>query len=253
MLRNALNTKLEMQAAEPLYKQVQKQIMNCLAEGEWVPGDRLPTESQLAERFGVAVLTVRAGIRDLVNSNILVRKQGSGTYVARHDRQRQRYQFTHMFRDDGAKTLPERRLVSFTKVAADSTSAEYLHLPATDKLVLFRIECLLKLDGRDIALMDIMIPARLFTGLTARTIAKSEENLYAVYQDVCNVNVIRIKEHVYAVKAGTRAAKILDISASEPVLRIDRIAYTYNDVPVEFRRRTHVASNFHYELDEGGI
>jgi GntR family transcriptional regulator len=91
-MRNALNTKLEMQAAEPLYKQVEKQIMNCLAEGEWIPGDRLPTESQLAERFGVAVLTVRAGIRDLVDSNILVRKQGSGTYVALHDRQRQRYQ-----------------------------------------------------------------------------------------------------------------------------------------------------------------
>src|ERR1700755_1254081 len=96
MPRNALNTKLEMHAAEPLYKQVERQILNCLAQGEWKPGDRLPTESQLAERFGVAVLTVRAGIRALVETSILVRRQGSGTSVARHDRQRRRYQFTHV-------------------------------------------------------------------------------------------------------------------------------------------------------------
>jgi GntR family transcriptional regulator len=201
----------------------------------------------------VAVLTVRAGIRDLVASNILVRKQGSGTYVARHDRQRQRYQFTHMFRNDGTKTMPERRLLSFTRVSADEASARYLQLRPGDKSELFRLECLLRLEGRAIATMDIMIPARLFKGLKARAIETSEENLYAVYQNVCSVNVIRIKEQVHAVRAGARAAKILGIAAADPALRIDRIAYTYNDVPVEFRRRVHNASDFHYELDEGGI
>jgi GntR family transcriptional regulator len=253
MPRNALNTRLEMQAAEPLYKQVERQILNCLAQGEWKPGDRLPTESQLAERFGVAVLTVRAGIRDLVETSILVRKQGSGTYVARHDRQRRRYQFTHVFRNDGTKITPERRLVSFTKVVADDASAKYLQLRPGDRATLYRIECLLKLEGRAVALMDIMIPTRLFSGLTARAIEKSEENLYAVYQNACDVNVIRIKEQVHAVRAGGRAAKILGIPAADPALRIDRIAYTYNDVPVEFRRRIHSAADFHYELDEGGI
>jgi len=253
MPRNALNTKLEMHAAEPLYRQVEKQILNCLALGEWKPGDRVPTESQLAQRFGVAVLTVRAGIRGLVASNILVRRQGSGTYVARHDRQRQRYQFTHVFRNDGAKAMPERRLVSFSRIAADKASAGYLQLPLNVKSTLFRIECRLELGGRAIATMDIVVPTRLFHGLTARAIASSEENLYAVYQDACGLNVIRINERVHAVRAGARTAKILGIAAADPVLRIDRIAYTYNDVPVEFRRRVHQASDFHYELDEGGI
>jgi len=253
MPRTAQNIKLEMQAAEPLYKQVETQILNCLAQGEWKPGDRIPTESQLAERFGVAVLTVRAGIRDLVASNILVRKQGSGTYVARHDRQRQRYQFTHVFGNDGTKAMPDRRLLAFTRVAADPVSSRYLQLAPGDKSSLFRIECSLSLEGRAIAIMDITIPSRLFAGLTGRAIARSDENLYAVYQNVCSVNVIRIKEQVYAVKAGARAAKILGISAADPVLRIDRIAYTYNDVQIEFRRRIHQAAGYHYELDEGGI
>lgn len=253
MPRNALNTTLEMQAAAPLYKQVEKQILNCLAHGEWKPGDRIPTELQLAERFGVAVLTVRAGIRDLVEANILVRRQGSGTFVARHDRQRQRYQFTHVFRNDGTKAMPVRRLVSFTRTYADRTSAGRLQLPADARTPLIRIDCLMELDARPIATMEIVIPARQFAGLTARAIEKSQENLYAVYQEVCSVNVIRISEQVHATKAGARTARALRIDADDPVLLIDRIAYTYNDVPVEFRRRIHNAADFHYELDEGGI
>ena len=250
MPRNEINTKLAMHAAEPLYKQVEKQILNCLAHGEWKPGDRIPTESQLADRFGVAVLTVRAGIRDLVEANILVRKQGSGTYVARHDRQRQRYQFTHVFHNDGIKAMPVRRLLAFSKAAADKAAAERLMLHAGASVL--RIECLMELDG-PIATMEIAVPGRLFAGLTARAIENSQENLYAVYQQTCGVNVIRIAERVHAVKAGARTARALHINADDPVMRIDRIAYTYDDVPVEFRRRIHNAADFHYELDEGGI
>lgn len=253
MPRTAQNNKLELYAAEPLYKQVEKQILNCLAQGEWKPGERIPTESQLAERFGVAVLTVRAGISNLVAGGILVRRQGSGSFVARHDRQRQRYQFTHVFHNDGTKAMPERKLLSFTRVVADEASARHLELAPDDKRPLFRIECMMSVAERPIAIMDITVPVRLFTGLNARAIAGSDENLYAVYQSVCNVNVIRIREQIFAVAASARIARALGISTGVPVLRLDRTAYTYNDVPVEFRRRIHQASDYHYEIDEGGI
>ncbi len=253
MLRSTQKNMLEMQAAEPLYKQVEKQILHCLAQGEWKPGDRIPTESQLAERFGVAVLTVRAGIANLVAAGILVRRQGSGSYVARHGRQRQRYEFTHVFRNDGVKAMPDRKLLSFTRIAADETSAQVLQLRPNEKSALFRIECMMILDDRPIALMEITVPARLFSGLSAKAIAGSAENLYAVYQNACNVNVIAIKEQVFAVKAGARVARALAMPAGDPVLRIDRVAYTYNNVPVEFRRRIHQATDFHYALDVGGV
>ncbi len=254
MRRDALNTKLGMQAAQPLYKQVERQILDCLARGEWKPGERIPTETQLAERFGVAVFTIRAGIGDLVAANILVRKQGKGTFVARHDRQRQRYQFTHLFRNDGVKILHERHLLSLTRVAApDAQTAAHLQLTPGTRTPLLRVECLLRHETRPVATMSIMLPARLFVGMTARAIRESDENLYAVYQKVCGVNVIRIKEQVHAVRAGARMARVLGIGADDPVLRVDRVAYTYNDVPVEFRRRVHEAANHHYQIVEGGI
>src|SRR3972149_2136600 len=124
MPRNSSETKLEMHASEPLYKQVEKRILQCLAEGEWKPGDQLPTENQLAERFGVAVFTIRGGIRDLAEANILTRKQGKGTFVAKHTRQRQRYLFSRVFRNDGTQIFPERKLLSFEREpASDEVTA----------------------------------------------------------------------------------------------------------------------------------
>jgi GntR family transcriptional regulator len=250
MPRNAPVTRLEAHAPEPLYKQVEKQILDCLARGEWKPGDRIPTEPQLAERFGVAVFTIRAGIVELVNSGMLVRRQGKGTFVARHDRQRMRYQFSHVYDDAGKKIYPDRELISFKRVAADRELAARLQLDARSVIV-YRIECLLKVAGKAVALMDIAVPCALFPSLTAKAIRTSSENLYAVYEQQCAVSVIHIEEQVYAVKASV-AAKALGVAAADPVLRVDRMAYSYNNVPVEYRRRYYDARH-HYRLDEGGI
>lgn len=248
MPRNVLATKLEAHGQEPLYKQVEKRILQCLAAGEWRPGDRIPTEPQLAERFGVAVFTIRAGISELVASGILVRRQGKGTFVARHGRQL-RYQFTHVFTDSGVRVSPVRELISFGRAPAGAEAVEFLELAPAQRSVI-AIECRLHLESRPIALMDIWLPPHLFSGLTARAIRESEENLYAVYQETCGINVIRIEERVRAVKAGARAARALRLDAQEPALCIDRIAFTYNDLPVEFRRRVHIASGFHYQFGE---
>lgn len=251
MLRNSTQTKLEMHGPEPLYKQVEKHILQCLANGEWKPGDQLPTESQLAERFGVAVFTIRAGIRELVAANILVRKQGKGTFVARHTHQRQRYQFSHVFRDDGTQIFPDRRLLSFEREAAGDEVMAILGMRKEDRPTIYRIACLLTIEGKPASTLDITLPAKMFHGLTARAIREGEENLYAVYQDVCGINVIRIQERVYGTTAKGPVARALEIAANSPVLRVERIAYTYNDTPVEFRVRHLDATKYHYRTEEG--
>ena len=74
MPRKALRTRLEMDAAAPLYRQVEKQILQCLAEGEWKPGGQLPTESQLAERFGAVTMTLEMPFKD--HDDLPCAKQG---------------------------------------------------------------------------------------------------------------------------------------------------------------------------------
>jgi len=231
--------------AEPLYRRVEREILQYLAQGEWKPGDRLPTESQLAERFGVAVFTIRGGISELVDAKILVRKQGKGTFVATHGNERQRYQFSRVFDEAGNKVYFDRRLLSFRRISADKKLAAALRLPE-GRASVFAIECELGDRGRPAAAMEIALPSHLFAGLTAKAVRESNENLYAVYQTACGVNVIRIEERVYCVQATPKVAKALGVKRGSPALRIERTAYTYSDVPVEFRVRTYDASRYHY-------
>jgi GntR family transcriptional regulator len=244
---------LEIHGAEPLYRQIEKRILQCLAEGEWKPGDQLPTESQLAQRFGVAVFTVRAGIGELVAANILVRKQGKGTFVARHTRLRERHQFSHLFRHDGTQLLTDRKLLSFERQGAPRHAAEALELPERNRPAIYRIFCLQSAEGEPAVTLDIHLPVTLFPGLTAAAIRESEENLYAVYQDVCGINVIRVEERIFGAVAKPAVARVLAIPVEHPVLRIERIAYTYNDLPVEFRIRHVDAGKYHYRSSEGGV
>jgi GntR family transcriptional regulator len=253
MSRNTLQTRLEVHGAEPLYRQVEQQILQCLARGEWKPGEQLPTESQLAERFGVAVFTIRAGISELVAAQILLRKQGKGTFVARHGRQRQRYQFSHIFNAAGEQLLPARELLAFEKEAAAGDIADALHLPPGDRPNIYRITSLLTVDGAPAATLDIAVPIAKFGGLTAKAIRESTENLYAVYQDACGINVIRVDESVHAAIAKSGVARALKIPAGSPVLRVERIAYTYNDTPVEYRVRHFSGDAYSYRSSEGGV
>ncbi len=253
MAGKSQQTRLEMDLSEPLYKQVESHILQCLAEGEWKPGDQLPTESQLAERFGVAVFTIRAGIRALVAAKILIRKQGKGTFVARHTRQRQRYQFSHVYRNEGIQIFPDRELLSFEKGLATDEVSVILAMGKEERPTIYRIECFLTIDGEPVSTLDIAVPTRMFQGLTAREIRESQGNLYAVYQDACGINVIRIQERVYATIATAPVARVLKIARHTPVLMIERIAYSYNHIPVEFRVRHLDATKYHYLSDEGGV
>lgn len=71
-------------AFNPLYKEVKLRLTRGLAAGEWKPGEAIPSEARLAERFNVSIGTIRKAIDELVAERILVRQQGRGTFVASH-------------------------------------------------------------------------------------------------------------------------------------------------------------------------
>lgn len=253
MLRKTVETTLDVNGATPLYKQVENGILQCLADGEWRPGEQLPNESQLAARFKVAVFTIRAGITELVKSNILIRKQGKGTFVARHSLQRQRYQYSHVYNSSGSQIFPDRSLIAFSREKATQHIVSMLALQGPLDPSIFHVQCLLTIGDDPVSIMDIMLPAGMFKKLTARAVREARENLYAVYQDVCGINVIRVEEHIRAALVEQPVAGQLKLRPNTPVLCIERIAYTYKDTPVEYRVRYFDASRFHYRMDEGGL
>jgi GntR family transcriptional regulator len=66
----------------PLYERVRQAIAASITDGTYAPGDRLPSESRLAEDLGVNRLTVRRAIEELARAGVVESRQGSGTYVS---------------------------------------------------------------------------------------------------------------------------------------------------------------------------
>ncbi len=234
----------------PLYKVVERKILQCLVDGEWKPGDSLPPENQLAKRFGVAVSTVRAGVRNLVASNVLTRRQGKGTFVTVHGRQ-PRFRFFNIYRNDGRTAQPARRIIEFKSVVADLQVARNLDLRGGKGERVFSFTLILEDGGVPVGFYDIFLPEGRFAGLSKNDIQTTTGNMYGLYQERFGVNVVRTEERVSAIKATDRIISLLNIPVDEPVLQIDRIAYTFNDEPVEFRRTIHESRLHHYLQKQG--
>jgi GntR family transcriptional regulator len=219
--------------ANPLYKEVKIRITRNLAAGAWKPGEAIPSEPRLAEQFNVSTGTIRKAIDELVAERILVRQQGRGTFVATHTEDRTLFYFFHIVGKDGSRELPVMDLLSFRASKAGADEERLLALARGAPT--FRIRNLLKLSGTPVVHDEIVVCARLFDGLTEEIFAQREGTIYGLYQARWAVNVVRISERLSAARAPASVAALLGISTATPALLIRRVAYTYHDVPVEYR------------------
>src|SRR5579864_2523664 len=88
-------------AFSPLYLQIKTLILQSLHAGEWKPGEPIPSEIELAARFKVSQGTMRKAIDELAAENLVVRRQGKGTFVATHAEQHVQYRFLKLVPDVG--------------------------------------------------------------------------------------------------------------------------------------------------------
>jgi GntR family transcriptional regulator len=217
----------------PLYKEVKTRLTRGLAAGEWKPGEAIPSESRLAERFGVSIGTVRKAIDELVAERILLRQQGRGTFVASHTEDRTLFYFFHIVGKDGSRELPVTELLSFRKARASAIEAQHLAIDTGSPVS--RIQNLLKLAGRPVLVDEITVPQALFPDLDENVFGGREGTIYGLYEARYGITVTRISERISAAHAPARIVDILALSDSTPALVIKRVAYTYNDTPVEYR------------------
>src|SRR5690349_6045144 len=144
----------------PLYAQVKELMIRRMLDGAWRPGDILPSEGRLAAEFGVSQGTVRKALDEMAAQRLLVRQQGRGTFVARHDQERSLFHFFHIVGEDGEKELPSSRILDLRLARAEREQAALLALPPRAKVYnLLRIRTL---QGEAVILERIALPASLF-------------------------------------------------------------------------------------------
>jgi len=219
-----------------LYKDVKRRVLQALADGEWKPGEVIPSERKLVERFGVSIGTLRKAIDELVAENLLIRHQGRGTFVATHRRDDHFFRFFKVVHQDGHRSYPTVQLDSFRRIKADKAVCALLGLDAGARA--FHFTNVLSLEGRPVMIDDIVLPERLFPGLTEAQLRNRPNTLYNFYQDSFAVNVIQTEERMRSVLATEREATLLGVAIGSPLIRIHRVAFSFHRQPVEWRVST---------------
>ena len=235
----------------PLYEQVRARLIEGISAGHWRAGEAIPTESELAGGFGVAIGTVRKAVDSLVAEQALVRRQGKGTFVTAHDGRRLLFHFFHIVARDGTRIYPEVRTLSFRRERADAPAAAALAIAPLDKVI--RIRNVLSLEGRPALVDDITLPVELFPGLTEKIFLARGNTIYHLYQSRYGINVLRTDERLRAVLATRDIAQHLEVAPGAPLLEIRRVALTFRDRPVELRlsRVNTARHDYHNTLGKG--
>ena len=234
-------------AFSPLYQQIKALILQSLQAGQWKPGDLIPSEIELASRFRVSQGTVRKAIDELAAEHLVVRRQGRGTFVATHAEQHVQYRFLRLLPDQGdasSEGPAQRSIVDCKRQRAPADVARTLGLRTGDSVL--QVRRVLSFQGVPTILEDLWLPGSAFKGLTAERLATHQGAMYTLFETEFGVRMVRADEKLRAVAADEQAAERLQVPIGSPLLSVERVAYTYQDAPMELRRGLYRTDTHHY-------
>ena len=230
---------------QPLYDQL-VDILTEKIEHECAPGDMLPSERELSERYGLSRTTVRLALQELERQGLVVRQHGRGTFVA--DRSAKTadlmtsYSFTEQMRELGRK--PETVILEFDELEADKNLAGHMGARIGDKL--YKLKRLRSADGMPLMIETTYLPVRKFLSLKRPML--EGHSLYGVIKRAYGEKIRVAEEEFYASVARLSDARVLDIDEGDPVLDLVRTTFNIHNEIVEYTLSVARADQFKYKV-----
>jgi len=216
--------------AEPKYYVVKRHLLGLLPD--FRPGVPLPTERELASLLSTSRSTVRQALTELVTEGRLVRRHGSGTYVAEPKLAwpLQMSSFTEQAASSGL--VVESSFIAAERIRATDELAQLLQV--TRGAPVHRLERLRKVNGAPMALEQSHLSAERFPGL-ARAVRKAG-SLYKVLDELWDVTVVGAVETIETAPASPREAGLLETDVGAPMMMLSRHSFDAANDPVEWVR-----------------
>jgi GntR family transcriptional regulator len=237
---------IDLKSADPLYFQLKDLIKRQIADKIWQFDKMIPSENELAATYEVSVGTVKKALSVLVEEGVLYRRQGKGTFVARPDFKRSFIRFFRYGLGEGKEgDFPYSTVLNSEIRTPSKRVQKTLQLDDDEKVI--KIKRLRSIDGKPLMLEDIFLPYQIFKGFDGVDI--SQQLLYPIYDVKYQTPVIWADEFLWPQIAKKESAEILGIKLGDPVICIERVAYTYGDKPVEFRSSMGRGDRFRYHIE----
>ena len=217
----------------PLYVQISELLHREIAAGHWLAGERLPTESKLAQDLDVAVGTLRKALAVLEHDGLLERRQGSGTYVRKPPEGGAIYQFfrLELLKGGGMPTAATR---SVEKVSSAEISAVFNQADSDSTLQdqsFWRICRLRYLNRIPVAAEEIWFDASHAESLSTDTM---HESLYMHYREEFNFWITHVADEVSCQSAPDWACQTLNLPEASVLGWVKRLGWANNGKIGEF-------------------
>ena len=228
----------------PLYQQIKELLLESLQAGEWQPGNPIPSEMDLAERYKVSQGTVRKAIDALAAENVVVRHQGKGTFVASHREDAVQFRFLRLVPDDGKELILKSSFLGCESRRADEHIAGLLEQKPNESVI--EIKRIQRFSGQPTVFETIYLLQKRFEGISLERLSTWHGPLYGFYESEFNTHMVWAQEQIKAVNAGAEVAKHLDLDPGSALLSVERRSFTYGNKPVEVRMAYYETTKLHY-------
>lgn len=230
-----------LETGEPYYLQIAQRLRDMV--DTLPPGERLPSEPVLAKNFKVSRFTVAKAVEQLVKDKLIVRKQGSGTFVAEAPLRRQPgylLSFTEAVQAAGH--------VSAHKVLAFRPTEWTPGLPYSEGEPLIFFDRLRYVEGLAVARHCSTLSAELLTriGLTEEVARTSDFSLYRHFEDN-GLRVATANERLVARLANDEERRLLDLADDTVVVSVTRQTFAHDGTPLDAVEATYDARHYSYE------
>lgn len=228
--------------AAPLYERVKRHMSEAILVGEWPPGMVLPSETSLAQGFGIAVGTVRRAMSDLVAEGLLTRRRKTGTVVTGrtpHHSLRFFFQYFRLHGADGSLVRSTSRFVSVEALPATPEQADSLQIRTGGVISLHRVR---DVNGRPV-MHDRLVMAQERLPDWPRDTAALPPLIYLHLLERYGIRISAVREQISADLASDEDIALLQLGGRDAVLTINEVAYDQAGIPtiLGWHRATTVA------------
>jgi GntR family transcriptional regulator len=231
----------------PYYIQLIEALKEKLGQGEWKPGDRLPSEAELCDLYRVSRTVVRQALREIELDGLILRRKGKGSFVAEPKISESLAQKLTGFYQDMVERghEPVTRVLGNAVVPASKQVARSLAIqPGTPVVEIKRLRFV---EGEPIVIVTSYLPYELCPQLPE--VDLTNRSLYEFLEQECGLMIARGRRAIEAVGANEFEAELLQVNQGAPLILLDSVSYLEDGTPIEYYHALHRGDRSRFEVE----
>ncbi len=231
----------------PYYIQLMDILREKVQQAEWRPGDQIPGEQDLCERYQVSRTVVRQALRELEYEGVITRQKGKGTFISLPKISEGLVQkLTGFYQDMVERGLkPGSQVLHQEVTPSNEKVARFLNIEPGEKVI--DIQRLRFINDEPIQLVTTYIPYAMCPSLATADL--SNQSLYAFLDKECGIYITKGHRFIEAVLANDHEAELLGIERGAPLLMLDSVSYSEDGQPIEYYHALHRGDRSRFEVE----